>query len=277
MFQSFRKILIVIGIVLVNSMFAFSYTINKDSQSVESKHSFKFTTQIGNNVIQNGRKQATNQLYVRPSLMYYHIKGFYIGTYITTVPSNKKNRLDNIRWNTGYDYDIGDHLSLGIDYSYSQYFTTNQVTSSAPHCIMLSATWYGNIITPSIYEIFNLGSTNDFTTNIDFSHVFVKRNFLHSKGKLSIPLNIGTFYGSSNYYNNYAKNNKLTDKKGNPLPLNSLSTTANEFTGFYVSLTLKYKISNFAVSSNVTMNNQLEQKKYVIQTPVWKIMLAYYL
>ena len=71
--QSFRKILIVIWIVLVNSMFAFSYTINKDSQSVESKHSFKFTTQIGNNVIQNGRKQATNQLYVRPSLMYYHI------------------------------------------------------------------------------------------------------------------------------------------------------------------------------------------------------------
>ena len=275
--QSFRKILIVICIVLVNSMFAFSYTINKDSQSVESIHSFKFTTQFGNNVIQNGRKQATNQLYVRPSLMYYHIKGFYIGTYITTVPGNKKNRLDNIRWNTGYDYDIGDHLSFGIDYSFSQYFTTNQVTSSAPHCIMLSASWYGNLITPSISEILNLGSTNDWTTNIDFSHVFVKRNFLHSKGKLSIPLNIGTFYGSSNYYNNYAKNNKLTDKKGNPLPLNSFSTTANEFTGFYVSLTLKYKISNFAVSSNVTINNQLEQKKYVTQTPVWKIMLAYYL
>ena len=247
-----------------------------DSNYNEPTHSFKFSTQIGNNLIQNGRKQAKNQLYFRPSFMYYHISGFYLGTYITTIPGDKKNPLDNIRWNTGYDYDIGDHLTIGIDYSYSKYYTTKQVTSSAPHCVMLSASWYAKLITPSIYEIMNLGSTNDYTTNFDLSNVFIKKQFLKTTGKLSIPINIGTYYGTSNYYSTYAKKNKLTDKKGKPLPLNSVTTTSTQFTSFYASATIKYKISKFAISANLTITNQLVQNKYVTQTPVWRVLLSYY-
>lgn len=231
-----------------------------DSVVKEKANTFKISTQVGNNIQQNGKKMAKDEYYLKPTINYNHISGFYASTYFVLLPADKKRILDYYCLNAGFDKDFGDNLTLGIDYAYNFYYSTKQVSASASNFVTLSGSWYSKRLTPTIYAILSTGSTTDYTTCFDLEHVFSKKNVWKKNDKLSFPISFGAYAGTSNAYQNYTVKNKITDKAGKSVNQNTINTGFT-LTALYTSITLKYKVNKWGIAANASYYAQFNVPK----------------
>ena len=248
-----------------------------DSVVKEKANTFKLSLQAGNNLLQNGKKMAKDEYYIKPSFNYYHRSGFYASSYLALLPSDKKRMLDNYCLNAGFDKDFGDYLTLGIDYAYLYYYSTKQVSSSASNYITLSGSWYNKTLTPTIYAILSAGSTTDYTTCFDLEHVFSKKNVWKKNDKLSLPISFGAYAGTSNAYQNYTVKNKITDKAGKSVNQNTINTGFT-LTALYTNLTLKYRLNKWSVAANAAYYLQFNVPKKLSSNnaPLFRLTLSRY-
>jgi hypothetical protein len=181
-----------------------SMTMSKDSiidtSKIETYNEAKFSIQTGNNLVQLGQTMSSNEFYLRPGINYYHKTGLYVGGNLTWMPMDSSKKLDNFNLSLGYDRDLSDYFTVGIDYTFSQYYTTKQVASSAAHMISPYITWENKIVSPTLTPMLLLGTTNDFALQFDLTHIFVFKSVFHPKGKLTIPISTGAIGGTSDYY-----------------------------------------------------------------------------
>jgi len=241
----------------------------------ENPYVQKVSLNAGNNLLQNGLKMAKDQYYIRPAYTFYHDSGYYFGAYATIFPENAKRKLDNIALNVGYDKDFGDHFSMGIDYTYSYYMSSLQVTASAAHMIILSTTWYSKYIMPSLLGIWNLGSTNDFTLNPDLSHFFIIRDVFREDDKITIPVALGAYMGSSNYLNQYTKKNNVKETGTTAV---AQTAPTFRFTSLYLNAGIKYRIGDWAFSFTGIYSKPIERKiRWKAPTiPILRLSVMYY-
>jgi hypothetical protein len=126
----------------------------KDSTKIETYNEAKFSLQTGNNLVQLGQSMSTDAFYLRPGINYYHKTGLYVGGNLTLMPMDSTKKLDNFNLSVGYDRDLSDFFTIGIDYTFSQYYTTKQVASSAAHLISPYITWENKLISPTLTPMF---------------------------------------------------------------------------------------------------------------------------
>lgn len=243
----------------------------------------KFSIQSGNNIVQVGQAMATNAIYVRPGIMYYHKSGIYSGASLTYMPTDTTNRpIDNYFLNVGYDHELGKNFSVGIDYSFSHYFSDKQVASSASHMIRPYLSWDTKYVSPTLTPIILLGTTKDYALQFDLTHVFIIRSIFSDKDKISIPISIGAIGGTSNYsttYNTVSNSGKGKGKGNSVISTTTISKTQIALTSIYAMATIKYKIQNIALSFNTSLYHSTDPNytSATSSTPVYKLTLAYYL
>lgn len=245
----------------------------KDSTKIETYNEAKFSLQTGNNLVQLGQSMSTDAFYLRPGINYYHKTGLYVGGNLTLMPMDSSKKLDNFNLSVGYDKDLSDFFTVGIDYTFSQYYTTKQVASSAAHLISPYITWENKILSPTLTPQFLLGTTSDFALQFDLTHIFVFKSIFHPKGKLTIPLSAGAIVGTSEYYTTYT-----TKRKGR-----NVTTTATKsqlaLTSVYAMATVKYKIKKTAFSFNTSYYHSTDSNNTGVSnnTPIFRLIAAYYL
>lgn len=275
--------LIVIGLILffnLNNVFSgingsLSNLVSQAGDEVEAEknNSYKISILGGNSIEQNGKKMSKSEYYLKPAFYYEHSSGFYSALSCIYMPTDKKEPLDNISFNIGYDKDFGDYLTLGIDYTYSYYFTTKQVASGVPHTFMLSGSWYNRIVIPAFYVIYNYGTTKDYTLSFDFTHVFSFPEIFSANDKLSIALITGLYAGTTNFYEDYTTKNKLGSK-------NVTSTVSSKFslTSAFINSSVKYKISFVSFGAGINYSLPLNQQKVLNSNnlPTFTVNTSFY-
>ena len=247
-----HKLLFVVAVALtllfVSSDFLYASDDNNDSDSTKV-HSFQASVSTGNNQISKGKKLASNIFFLKPALHYSYKEGFFADLSCAYFPSFNKKSIDNLAIGLGYNLDLGNNLSTSLGYSYTKYFSSKEVTSSAPNVVDWSLGWDNPIITPSLDASYNFGTTHDFSTGIDLSHSFEIQHLLTKSDKLSIPISVSTTFASANFYKEYIKNNKITKKaKTNT---KSKQTTSTE-TVDYTTVNTNFSISDVTLSSGFT-------------------------
>jgi hypothetical protein len=257
------------GFILFMSVHSFAQV---DTAVTEKQsNDIKVALSAGNNIIQNGRKMNKNEQYIMPAITYFHRTGWYIGSSLVYMWSEKKP-LDNLSVNTGYDKEFRDDFTVGIDYSYSKYFSTKQVKSGVPHTLTLYGSWYNRILSPALYAYYSFGGVTDITFNTDFTHTFLFTNVLKNDDRVSIPVIAGAYFGTLNFYSDYVKKNPDTNS--------STSTTSTTFglTSIFFSASIKYRIKSFGIGLGGTYNAQFnaKQKPTLASLPIYKIQLSYY-
>jgi hypothetical protein len=243
----------------------------------DKKNNYEFSVQYGNNISQNGRKMTSDVTYIRPAFNYSHSNGIYLGINVSYLPANKKKKkFDNVSFNLGYDKELGENFSIGIDYTYSRYFSAKQVASSIPNTIMLNGSWFNTIISPTLSVMYSFGDTSDFTMSLDISHVFSFKHLFTNTDKLTIPVVLGTYAGTSNFYKNYTKKNNITDTSGSLIDASSIKSSFG-FTSAYLLTTVKYKISFFSVGGSVNFILPINQPKKITKNnhPVYSVQIAF--
>ena len=244
-----------------------------DTSEMETYNEAKFSIQTGNNLVQLGQSMSANELYFRPGIVYYHKTGLYAGGNFTLMPMDSTKKLDNFNLSIGYDRDISKFFTIGMDYTFSQYYTTKQVTSSAAHLISPYITWENKILSSTLTPQFLLGTTSDFALQLDLTHIFVFKSVFHPKGKLTIPLSAGAIGGTSEYYTTYTAR-----RKGR-----NITTTATKsqlaITSVYAMATVKYKINRTAFSFNTSYYYSTDPNNTGVSnnTPIFRLIAAYYL
>ena len=264
-------------------LFSFSVIHSQDSLTVSqidtaltnedsfvSKNEARIYLQTGNNIVQLGRTLPSNAIYLRPSFMYYHKSGLYFGANLTILPNEKKRPLDNFLLNVGYDKDLGKNFMTGIDYSYSHYFTSKQVSSSASHMIRPYISWDNDYASPTFTPIISVGTSVDYSFQFDLTHIFTIRRIFSGRDKLTIPLIVGAIAGTSNYYTTYKKNNQLASNS---------STSKFAMTSIYFLATAKYRINRVSLSFNTSYYLSVDptQTTTSSNTPFYKLTLCYYI
>jgi hypothetical protein len=245
----------------------------QDSTKDESYNEAKFSIQTGNNLVQLGQSMSTNELYLRPGINFYHKTGLYVGGNLTLMPMDSTKKLDNFNLSIGYDRDISKFFTIGIDYTFSQYYTTKQIASSAAHMISPYITWENKILSPTLTPVILLGTTTDLALQFDLSHIFVFKSVFHPKGKLTIPISVGAIGGTSEYYSTYT-----TRRKGRNV---TISTTKSQvaITSVYAMATMKYKIKRTAFSFNTSYYYSTDPNDTGVSNnrPIFRFIAAYYL
>lgn len=237
----------------------------------QNPNTLKVALSTGNNIIQNGRKMNTNAHYLMPAFSYFHHSGCYVGASLVYMFTNKKP-LDNLSMNIGYDKDFGENITIGIDYSYSKYFSTKQVKSGVPHTLTLSGLWYNTIVTPAVYAYYTFGSATDITLSADLTHSFIFKNILTPADKISIPVVFGAYMGTLNFYNEYVKKNPESTVTPTTYP------TRFGLTSIFCTASLRYRIKSFGFGLTGTYNAQFnaKQKPVWAALPIYKLQVAYY-
>lgn len=254
-----------------------SMTMSKDSivdtSKIENYNEAKFSIQTGNNLVQLGQTMSSNEFYLRPGINYYHKTGLYVGGNLTWMPMDSSKKLDNFNLSLGYDRDLSDYFTVGIDYTFSQYYTTKQVASSAAHMISPYITWENRILSPTLTPMLLLGTTNDFALQFDLTYIFVIKSVFHPKGKLTIPISTGAIGGTSDYYTTY------TTKRKGRIVTTTMAKSQLAITSIYAMASLKYKIKRTAFSFNTSYYHATDPNNTGVSNnrPIFRFIAAYYL
>lgn len=222
------------------------------SADKEKASNYKISLQTGNSVIQNGRAVGQEGIYVQPGFNYYHTSGFYAGLMAIYMRTDKKRTFQNATFNIGYDKEIGNHFSLGIDYTYNHYFSASAKTAGIPHSFILNASWFSKIITPTISAIWCINQTSTYSTSFDLMHSFIFHRIFTKKDKLSFPVIAGVYLGSSN-------------------------NLSYGFTSAYLLGGVKYRIGFFSIGSSLYYSIPINQPANTSTAkPSIKLSLAFY-
>jgi hypothetical protein len=254
--------------------------IDKDSVSTsddDKDNEFKAYLQNGNCTLQNGKKSATNDNYLRSGFDYSNTAiGISAGAYCDDIFAEKVP-IDNITFNAEYDKDFGDHFSTSINYAYGDYYSTRQVSSSENNVFTLDGSWDNKIITPDLSLIYSTGKTSDYTVNFDASHVFSFKNINTKNDRLMIPIIVGTYMGTTNFYKEYINKNKIRNKKGELIKPTDINTQF-QLTSIYLTTAIAYRIGHFSISGGITYSFEYNEPKGTSpsNTPVYYIKTAVY-
>lgn len=219
-----------------------------DSLDDNTYNETRFSIQTGNNIVQIGQVMSNSEIYIRPSINFYHKSGIYVGGNLTIMPTDTQKYIDNYSLSLGYDYEFGEYISAGIDYTFSQYYTTKQVTSSANHIVRPYISWENKYITPTCTPSILFGSNIDFAMQLDFSHIFILKLKKQPYSKITIPISVGINSGTSEYYNTY----RIGRRGRQQGTIDSVANTRYDLTSIYGLIGVKYKIRKSSISLNTS-------------------------
>lgn len=235
----------------------------------------KFSIQSGNNIVQIGQVMSTSELYARPAISFYHKTGIYIGGNLTLMPTDTQNIIDNFSLSGGYDKELKKNFTIGIDYTFSHYYSTKQVTSSAEHIVRPYVSWENKYIMPTLTPSILIGDKVDFAVQLDFTHILKFKSVLKSNDRITIPVSIGMNSGTSEFYNMYSR-----DKRGGRPPITDTSTsTMFGLTSIYSMVGVKYKIKQTSLSFNTSyyLSRDNYSRSFISNPLIFRLTLAYYL
>jgi len=261
---------------------------DSDSEDDEdSPNSFEVSTTGGSNLIQQGKKLPTQQYYLAPSFTYSHSIGITAGIGAKYLPeTGKKKAWDDVSLTAGYSHAFMEHLNIGLNYTYTKYYSETQVMASEPHTFAFTSSFDNKIITPSISASYYMGDTvkiSDFIVVLGLSHNFTWKDNLTTGDEFTIPISASALLGTSNFYNNYVvkaqKNGKLKAKPGK-IPKHG-STTVDADTNFGLtsiafSGALSYTIKGFTLSPAASYSISTNNDSFVVaDKPDFTLTLTY--
>jgi hypothetical protein len=239
-------------------------------------HSFQAAVAMGNNQISQGKKMANDALYFKPSLHYSYKDGFYADVSANYIPSLKKKSLSNMALGIGYNFDLGANFSTGFGYSYTHYFSTKEVLSSAPNDLSWNLSWDNPIIAPSLNVDYSFGSTKDISAGLDLSHSFTVAHIFCSSDKLVIPISLSTTFASANFYQAYVMKNQVKNKKSGTVVNPSTVDTSFVVSDMSLSASLSYQIKNFSITPSLAYQIPFGAAADIsTSSPVYTLQLAY--
>jgi hypothetical protein len=260
----------------VNSHQSIADTTLLDSIVDDRYNETKFSIQTGNNIVQVGQVMSTNQFYLRPAVSFYHKSGIYLGGNLTLMPTDTQRVLDNISLSLGYDKELKNNFTIGLDYTFSHYYSTKQVTSSANHVIRPYISWENKFIVPTLTPSIIIGSNIDYAAQFDLSRIFIIKSVFKKKDKISIPISIGINTGTSEFYSIYNK-----DKRGprQPMITDTVAVTRFAITSLYSMMGLKYKIkqTSFSFYTSYYLSRDVYNRTMILSPLILRFTLAYYL
>jgi hypothetical protein len=224
-----------------------------------TEHSFQASVATGNNQINKGKKQESNVFYLKPALHYSYKDGLFADLSCTYFPTFKKSSIDNFAIGIGYNFDLGSNLSASLGYGFTKYYSDLEVSASSPNELSGSFGWDNPVIAPSLNLSYSFGSIQDIYTGLDLSHSFDFEHIFCSSDKLSIPLSISASFGTTNFYKEYVKQNKITKKttkanaKANGKAKdNTNSTTTTTEVVDYATIDTKYSLTGLTFGTSVS-------------------------
>lgn len=224
-------------------------TAAEEDSTVEEKPThFTISATGGSNLIENGKKAATQQYYIMPTVAYSFESGIYANVSANYLGDASKQSLDNIGFGVGYSHTFGDHFSLDLGYTYEHYYTTEQVTSSAANSVSLATSWSGKVLTPSVGVSYAFGDTKDITTNFGLSHSFDFEGIFGKKDALSIPISATASAGTSSFYQEYAKKHPIKMKGGKNSVSPTEINTAYTLNSVCFGIGITYTVSHFSIT-----------------------------
>ncbi|WP_320052462.1 hypothetical protein [uncultured Acetobacteroides sp.] len=226
-----------------------SSTGAKEDSTVEEKPTHVTISAMGgSNLIENGKKAATQQYYVMPTISYSFESGIYANVSANYVGDASKQSLDNIGFGVGYSHTFGDHFSVDLGYTYEHYYTTEQVTSSAANSVSFATSWSGKVLTPSVGVSYAFGDTKDITTSFGLSHSFDFEGIFGKKDALSIPISATASAGTSSFYQEYAKKHPIKKKGGKNSVSPTEINTAYALNSVCFGVGITYTVSHFSIT-----------------------------
>jgi hypothetical protein len=236
-----------------------SFLYADDVKADTTTHSFQVSVTTGNNQINMGKKQETNILYVKPALHYSYKEGPFADLSCTYFPTVNKSGIDNFALGIGYNFDLGSNLSSSLEYVFTKYYSDLEVSASSPNELSASFGWDNPVIAPSLNLSYSFGSIQDIYTGLDLSHSFDLDHIFCSSDKLSIPISVSANFGTTNFYKEYVKQNKITKKitKANAnangkAKNNTSSTTTTTEVVDYTTIDTKYTLTGLAFGTSVS-------------------------
>jgi len=223
-------------------------------------HSFQASVTTGNNQINMGKKQEANIFYLKPALHYSYKEGFFADLSCTYFPTLNKSNIDNFAIGIGYNFDLGSNLSSSLGYTFTKYYSDLEVSASSPNELSASFGWDNPVIAPSLNLSYSFGSIQDIYTGLDLSHSFEFEHIFCSSDKLSIPLSMSASFGTTNFYKEYVKQNKITKKiakanaNANGKAKNNTGTTTTTTTEVidYTTINTKYTLTGLAFGTSIS-------------------------
>jgi len=255
--------------LFINTTFLYADDAKTDTTTA---HSFQASVTTGNNQINKGKKQEANVFYLKPALHYSYKEGLFADLSCTYFPTFNKSNIDNFAVGIGYNFDLGSNLSASLEYGFTKYYSNLEVSASSPNELSGSFGWDNPVISPSLNLSYSFGSIQDIYTGLDLSHSFDFEHIFCSSDKLSIPLSVSASFGTTNFYKEYVKQNKITKKttkanakaNGKAKSNTSTTTTTTEvvdyttidtkytLTGLTLGTSVSYKIAQFSFTPSVS-------------------------
>lgn len=239
-----RIILLLMIAIIALPIYAADDEEDNDSTSV---HAFEVSVSTANNQIQRGRKLESNYLNITPKFHYCYDESFYADVMMAYFPTFKTPKGDSWGFDVGYNIDLGDSVSTGIEYAYTKYATYRQATSSFQNAITWSLEWENAILAPTLTASYNFGETTDFFTDLELVHKFAFKHILTTKDALTLPISVSTSFGTSHFYQKYLVHNTVKNKKGKIVPPESIST-GYQLTDIILTAGVNYEIAGFRIS-----------------------------
>lgn len=238
--------------LFINAPFLYADDAKTDTTTV---HSFQASVTTGNNQINKGKKQESNVFYLKPALHYSYKEGLFADLSCAYFPTVNKSAIDNFSIGIGYNLDLGSNLSTSLGYTFTKYYSDLEVSASSPNELSASFGWDNPVIAPSLNLSYSFGSIQDIYTGLDLSHSFDFEHIFCSSDKLSIPVSISSSFGTTNFYKEYVKQNKITKKiaKANGKAKNNTgSTTTTAEVVDYTTIDTKYTLTGLAFGTSVS-------------------------
>jgi hypothetical protein len=225
-----------------------SSAVAEDSTVQEKPTHFTISATGGSNLIENGKKAATQQYYVAPTIAYSFASGVYANVSANYLGDASKQSLDNVGFGVGYSHTFGDHFSVDLGYTYEHYYTTEQVTSSEANSLCLGTSWSGKVLTPSLGFSYAFGDTKDITTTFGLSHSFDFKGIFGENDGLSIPISATASAGTSSFYQEYAKKHPIKKKGGKNTVLPTDINTSYALNSVCFGIGITYTVGHFSIT-----------------------------
>jgi hypothetical protein len=225
-----------------------------DSSEKKTRSYFEAGISYQSNNVYLGRKDSAVLPYFIPTLSYYHKSGFYATVSADYLKDSSVSRVDAFSIAAGFSFTTGNYSG---DFTASKYFYNSQstsVTSAIKGSLAYQNSYDLGFIKPGFTATLDLGTNPDFVGNFSLEHSFYLLD-----DKLEV---IPTFQANAstlNYYNNYYKTRRFTNRKAKKMVSGTVAITgtavnASEFRmlDYEPSLPIIYKAGKWTFSFTPT-------------------------
>jgi hypothetical protein len=185
---------------------------SNDSLQVKPVKKVKSRLEAGisylNNDVYLGRKDSSVLPYFIPSLSYYHKSGLYFSASLNYLKNAEASRVDLVTLEGGYIFSAGKYDG---QLNVSRLFYNSQSTTVSSE-IKASAEFQNGFDFGLIKTTLNLGlefgTKTDYSVNFGLEHGFTS---FHEKLEFTPTICVNT--GTQNFYDNYYKNKRYSNRK----------------------------------------------------------------